>query len=457
MGHVELKPHQEVGIEWLQRVRRGLLADSPRSGKTAELLLAASGRTLVVAPPFLEGTWKEQRKLWRPDFDFTFCGYNSVARRAPNSKGHMLLTEPWPRQALLGDWDTVICDESHNLLNPKADWTQAVSRLHYDRLYLATGTPVTHWVHQLLVTLRLLYPGDKRFTNRRKWLEKWFKMSPNHFSGSLEPYVPKNDPNNGLLDKHTWAQFWMENGLDGPEGRMLQREVDLGVPTTEQVIECKMTAKQEKFYKELKKDYVAWLPSGGEVSAWSDGGLHTKLLQCSTGLETLEDSSGRGAWGSGSGKIAVLRELLPESRRSPTLLFCHFRKTATMLAELCTRLDLKYGVIMGGTDKNERDRLRHSFQNGELDVLVGTLSTVAVGLTLSRASTEIFVEHSFTPSKNEQARMRAMELGKASSVHVIDLYTSKTVDIGMRRLLKGKTDQQVQALTAREYRSVIDG
>ena len=454
---MKLKPHQVDGINWLQRVERGLLADSPRSGKTAQLLLAAEGRTLVVAPPFLDKTWHEQRDLWRPDLDFTFVGYQSIARRAPNKQGKMLRTEPFPKDEYRGKWDTVICDESHNLTNIKANWTQAAARLDYDRLYLATGTPVAHWVHDLLMTLRLLFPGDRRFTNKSTWLRHWFKMSPNPFSKSLEPYVPIGDFNNGLLDKWTWEQFWYENGLDGFDGKMLQREVDLGVPVTEQTIEVPMTASQAKLYKQLKKDYIAWTENGTEVSAWSDGGLHTKLMQCATGTEVLEDTPPTGMLGTGSGKLQVVRELLPESRRSPMLLFCYYRRTADILAKMADQEGLRWGMIKGGVANDDRDTLRHTFQNGELDVLIGTVSTVAVGLTLSRAATEVFVEHSWTPWKNIQARQRAMELGKQSPVHIIDLWTEKTVDIGMRETVQTKTEQQINSLSARDFRAMLDG
>jgi SNF2 family DNA or RNA helicase len=452
---LELKDHQTDGIAWLQRVGRGLLADSPRSGKTAQLLIAAEGRTLVIAPPFLEGTWREQCELWRPGFDYRFVGYNSVAQRVPNDKGRLLRTEPYPKSELRGPWDTVICDESHSLINRHADWTQAVSRIRTDHLFLATGTPIANWAQDLLMTLRLLYPGDKRFTNYKNWIERWFKMSLNPFSQSLKPYIPKGDPNNGLLDKWTWAQFWMENGLDGPDGRMLNREVDLKVPFTEQDINVNMTTAQAKFYKDLKKDYLAWLPSGEEVSLWDTGGLHTKLLQASTGLETLGEPVGPRT--EGSGKLAVVRELLSEARRQPTLLFCHFRRTADALEALAKQMNLRVGAIHGGVAYPIREKLRHQFRDGELDVLVGSVGTVSLGLNLARATQEIFVEHNPVPWRNDQAMKRAFELGKIAHVHIVHLYTKDTVDIGLRRIVQGKTNQQIQAMDAREFREIIDG
>jgi SNF2 family DNA or RNA helicase len=454
--NLKLKPHQEVGIEWLRRVGRGLLADSPRSGKTAELLLAAEGRTLVIAPPHLAATWKEQQTLWTPDLDLTFVGYNSVARRVPNSQGRMLSTEPYPKPEYR-NYDTVICDEAHQLVNTKANWTGAVSRIRCERLYLATGTPIPNWATDLLMPLRLLYPGDRRFTNRRRWEDQWFDTWQPPWGGLK--VVPPKPGANGPKDGVTWSDFWYENGLDGDSGRMLQREVDLGVPFTEQNISVPMTSAQKKLYNDLKRDYIAFTEANEEISAWSDGGLHTLLWKASTGLSSLSPQKLTTVtkYLQGSGKLTALAEFLPESTRSPTIVFTHFRNTAIACAQLARLLNLRVGTIHGGVDMRDRDSVVAAFQLGEIDVLVGTLGTTATGLTMSRATTEIFVEHSWVPWKNDQAIKRAMVMGKTAHVHVIHLWGSRSVDTGMRSTVKGKASHQRAALTAREFRALIDG
>jgi len=392
----------------------------------------------------------EEWAKWTPDLDMFFVGYNSVARRAPNAQGKMLKTLPVPYAELKGPWDTVICDEAHALVNPKADWTQAVSKIQSDRLYLATGTPIPNWAQDLLQPLRMIFPGDRRFTNKRKWQEYWFNMWDPPWGGQRRPYI-NSATGSLLLEDWTWEDFWMENGLDGPDGRMLLREVDLGVPFTEEDRWVDMTTKQAKVYRDLKQQYIAWMPSGEEVSAWSDGGLHTKLMQVSTGLEVLDDNS------QGSGKFDEVRHVLEDSVGHSTLLFCQFRRSADHCGRVAGSLGLKAGVIHGGVDYTDRDNVRRAFQNGDLDVLVGTLGTIAVGITLDRASTEVFVEHSWSPWRNDQAIKRAMVQGKKSHVHVIHLWTRKTVDGGMRSAMQDKTDQQVKAFSARQFRQILEG
>lgn len=435
-----LKPHQVIGIEWLRGKSTALLADSPRAGKTAQLLLASEGRTLAVIPAHLKGTWEREHALWRPDLDLTLVSYSSVSMRAANEQGHLRIATRIAKPEYR-NFDTVLCDEAHMLKNLKAKWVGAVASLRPPRLYLATGTPIPNWASELLSLLRLLFPGDKRFTNRTRWTEAWFQTWQPPWGG-----VEVGD----LRKDKTWPEFWFENGLDGPNGRMLQREVDLGVPFTQETIEISMTTAQKKVYDQLAKDYIAWSESGEEVSAWSDGGLHTKLAQVSTGLEILlkEDK--------GSGKFDVLNQLLDDSFRSPTLVFTHFRATAQLAHDLAHAKGLRVGLIRGGVAYDERDRIEKDFNAGKLDVVVGTLDTLATGLNLAAARTEIFVEHSWAPYKNDQALKRAMEFG-GSSVHIIHLWTKGTCDIGMRKTVQEKTDHQIKGLTAREFRSVIYG
>jgi SNF2 family DNA or RNA helicase len=282
------------------------------------------------------------------------------------------------------------------------------------------------------------------------WEERWFSTWKPPWGG-LKVLAPDKDAS-GPKPGVTWEEFWFANGLDGEQGRMLQREVDLGVPFTEQTIDVEMVPAQKKLYKTLKRDYVAFMEeSGGEVSAWSDGGLHVLLQKASTGLSSIEPGA------KGSGKLDVLAQLLEDAPRSPTLVFGHFHNTIDACTELAVSMGLRVGKIRGGVPMHERTQIERDFQAGKLDVLVGSLSTVSTGLTFSTATTEIFIEHSYTPWKNEQAIKRAMVMGKTAHVHVIHLWTKGTVDVGMRSTVNGKTEHQVKALTAREFRATLDG
>lgn len=436
---MELKTHQVEGVAWLGDRPRSLLADNPGSGKTAQLILAAVEPVLVIAPSMLAGTWAGEVDKWRPGLDWTWTGYAGLAARQGRK------CTPHPKPQFDQPWGTVICDEAHALKNSKANWTAALERVAWrsDRLFLATGTPIVNWAPELLQLLRLLYPGDARFTNKRRWWGQWFSMVHNRHSGFDEPGDFRQD--------RTWEQFWIDNGLGGPKGAALRREVELDVPVTFSNIDVEMTTMQAKVYKRLKKDYIAAIPVGedGEVasvSAWSAGALHTKLHQASSGLETLEpETTG------GSGKLTALEQILVDREGQPVVVFAHYRTSAAACARLATSLGRRVEVLQGGVAQPIRDDIVRRFQAGQVDVLVGTLDTISEGLTLTRASTAVFFEHSWRPSRNEQAWRRLARLGQQHPVHVIELWSAKTVDIGMRELVRAKADQQVAALSAADF------
>jgi SNF2 family DNA or RNA helicase len=95
------------------------------------------------------------------------------------------------------------------------------------------------------------------------------------------------------------------------------------------------------------------------------------------------------------------------------------------------------------------------FQAGKLDVLVGSLETISEGLTLTAADLVIYVEHSWKPSRNEQALRRIHRLGQTRPVTALDYVTPGTVDEGKRELLATKTDRQMRTLVWGVVKAVL--
>jgi SNF2 family DNA or RNA helicase len=110
---------------------------------------------------------------------------------------------------------------------------------------------------------------------------------------------------------------------------------------------------------------------------------------------------------------------------------------------------------MGGIPQHERVDMVRAFQSGELDMLVGTLATLSEGVTLTKADTCILVEHAWRPSQNEQAMRRLHRLGQQRPVTVIHLVTENSLDQRILALLAAKQGQQVAALRAAEFASLL--
>lgn len=436
-----LRPYQWDGVEFLCEGERVILADEPGLGKTAQLLTAAEGRTLVVSPAMLEDVWADEARIWRPDLDLTWVSYSSLCDRIADAKGRKTVPVPKPRPEYREHWDTVILDESHYIKERKTRWTGAVQDLSTDRVFMATGTALPNWAYEIYTSLCIMFPEDVKpkgwLGSYWRWAGEWFQVTANRHNAQARDI---GDLQGGL----TWDDFAEGNRLKGRWLRRLRDEVlpDLP-PMTQQVIQLAMTPEQAKVYKLVKKELYARVEeTGNEIISWSKSGVHTKLMKLCTGVEAEDEE-----YTSFGCKISAVRELMV-GRTHPTLLFTAYRSTCRKTAGALEADGFRVGQISGDYSVSDRKAAAKAFQKGELDVLVGTLGTISEGLTLTAADTCIFIERDPRPSKNEQALRRIHRMGQDRPCLSIDLVTLGTVDVEMVKWLREKSDHQMAAMTA---------
>ncbi len=223
---------------------------------------------------------------------------------------------------------------------------------------------------------------------------------------------------------------------------------DLPPLTGPVTIQCKMGAAQAKLYRQLRKDFIAWTESGAEVVAWSKSALMVKLAQVVTGVELVDPAS------KGSAKIDALLENLA-SQAQPALVVAHFQRACEAVTEALRKAGKTVSVIYGPTGRRERGKAVRDFQDGRLDVLVGSLDVISEGLTLTRADTVHFVERSWRPFKNEQALRRIHRIGQTRPVTAYNYVTSGTVDDRLTDLLVTKTEQEIKALRPHQIAALL--
>lgn len=446
---------QDDGIAFLRDNPRALLGDEPGLGKSRQLLLAAVPPVLVVAPAMVldGGVWQDEHKRWTPDLDLRAVSYHSLVQREKTGKGTGTRPLPVPKPEFAGPWGTVILDEAHHIKGRKVAWSLAVGKIKTDRLWMATGTPITNYAFELWSLLRYLWPKDRRFTSYWRWVNTWFRTWQPPWGGTQIQGLHGCTPAcKGSNQCEHWVEFNQQNLGD----RFLQRLRDDVLtdlpPMTKQDILCPMTPKQASAYKALKRDFITWV-DGHEVVAWSKAGLLTKLAKLGTGVASVTGDSDRPDY-AGSGKMAQLRSQLDSRGGRPTMVVGHFRTTCDQVEAVCRDLKLEYVVVTGATSKAQRLDAMHRFQAGEVPVLVGSM-VLAEGLTLTAADTVIMVEHSWRPSTNQQIVRRVHRIGQTRPVNVIHLRTPDTLDDRMVKVLATKTDQQMRALKVSDFVELV--
>lgn len=437
----------EVGIPWLGSRPRSLLADEPGLGKTRQLILAAEGRTLVVAPAMVldGGVWADELQRWRPDLDATCVSYTSLCDRKRGPRGGWVpMTRPAPQFA--GHWDTVIFDESHYLKGRSTRWTEAAMKLQSDKTMLASGTPIPSWAHELYTSCQLLWPEKAKpggeFGSYWRWVAQWFDVGPTRFS-PMEVGDPLEDT------PEYWKRFYDANLGDRFLMRKWEDVLEQVPPMRFQQILCPMKPAQAKAYREMKKNYLATTESGEEIVAWSAGGKHVKMARIATGLQ-LEDRNS-----DSSGKLEQLHELLRQRTGTQTFVVGQFRSTVELAAEVAQKAGCDSAFIHGGTPRAANIDALRRFKSGDLPVLVGTIDTLREGLSFEKVSTVVRVERSWLPSRNEQVVRRIRRVSNLTPKLCIDLVTPNSVDAKMLPVLASKTDQQMKALRAGDLAKLL--
>jgi SWI/SNF-related matrix-associated actin-dependent regulator 1 of chromatin subfamily A len=80
-----------------------------------------------------------------------------------------------------------------------------------------------------------------------------------------------------------------------------------------------------------------------------------------------------------------------------------------------------WALITGSESMAERKAFVDRFQAGELRGLACTIGAAGVGLTMTRASTMLFIDRTWTPAENAQAEDRICRLPQTRPCQIVDL------------------------------------
>ncbi len=453
-----LKEYQRENVDWIQRIRRGLLADEPGLGKSRSALEGVAGaeKVLIVAPSLVleAGVWTDEVERWGSDETKYYVapysqlnGRIKTGKTASSTKPVKKLRPDWK-----GHWDAVIIDEAHYIKGRDSYWTWATKQLarNSDYFVMLTGTPIPNWAHEVFTLLQCIHPEEGKRGNELgsfwRWAGAWFDTSPTRFSqgnpvvGELLECTPKclrrnaDDPciHYRRFAEANFGEHYLRHlradHLDLPPIRFEDVDTDLDLDT-------------RRAYRQLRDEFAADVDDR-EVLAWSQGAKNVMLDKLTTSPWLLhKEGEPRG------GKFEHLRSDLQKGTDS-ALVFAHYRDSVEASAWVAESTGRRAAYIHGGTTDKQNAAAVRDFKRGRLDVLVGSLETLSEGLTLTIANTATFLERSYKPSRNIQATYRIYRLGQDKEVTIRRYITPHTVDSGKEKLLATKTDRQMRTLTA---------
>lgn len=449
-----LRPYQQTAVCFLYTAQSALLGDDMGTGKSvmSAYVLPRLGaqRVLIVAPKSMQRTWAREIEKWA-GMEATLLEGSATARRKQLAAyesgalittydgirlhsrqagyGSLKLTEAQkaPKELNAVEWDVVLADEVHRAKDPKAQQTRALWALGdaaKHRLGL-TGSVKTIQPDELWSLMRFVAP--KEWPSRSRYLDRYCLTSFNVWGGR---------------ETLGFNQATVDELNEVLHPRLLRRPKDLVLPFLPKKVyvrrDVEMAPKQAKAYRDMADGMVAEI-DGGSLMAFNPLVQRSRLSYFANGHaeivgeEMREDGTIRQLvkLAEPSPKLDVLEEVLEELGDEPAAVFSLSRQLLDLAAVRLEKRGIPFSSVVGGMDPNQRQDAIDGFNQGAVRVILVSLGAGAEGMSLTRGSTEIFLNRG-SAIQNEQAEDRMHGIGRgdqsADALTIIDLVVRDTFE-----------------------------
>jgi SNF2 family DNA or RNA helicase len=462
------------------RSGRALLDHDPGTGKTMSAVLgllerAAAGHTvlpiLVIAPLSVLGSWVAEFELLAPAWrvvrwhgtgrhgladraDVFITTYGTAVRDAASeARAKAKRDKGYNRSLVRLAPASVVVDEIHMTKNHNAEQSKAAVRLGLKagQFIGLSGTPITHHLADRWPALEMLEPGA--WPSRERFVARYCLTSQEQTGGGRYQETIYG------MNPGTEPEF--RETLLGRRRRVAKADVLTELPPKiYSVREVDIPPTWRRVYDQMESEMLAALPDGDELEVMSvltQLNRLCTLASCAGWIELVPkvDKEGAPVINAFTGeqemrqrlhpqlpswKVDVLLEVLDERPTQAGLCFTESRGLALLAGQEAAKAGRRVGYVIGNQGKGERDRSIAAFQAGELDLMVLTLKAGGVGITLTAASFEVFLQRPFSVVESIQAEDRAHRIGseRHECIEVIDVMVPGTVEQKIRTILRTK-------------------
>lgn len=310
-----------------------------------------------------------------------------------------------------GEIGIVAIDEVHKCKNPASQQGKSVLKLQPECRIAMTGTPLMNQPFDLYIIL--------------KWLGY-----ENHAFGAFKKHYAEYGGFGGYQVIGYKNLNELQERLDEIMLRRLKSDV-FDLPEKLYIDEyVEMSGKQEQIYKEITMDIKMNIDNIKMANNPLAELIRMRQATGYTGIlsSTIQESA----------KLDRMVELVEESRENnkQVVIFSNWTQMTDVIVE---RLNgYKVGVITGQTKDADRQQVVNDFQNGELDIVVGTIGAMGTGITLTAGTVEIFMDEPWNKANKEQAEDRCHRIGTTQNVTIYTLMCKDTIDERIHELVEKK-------------------
>jgi SNF2 family DNA or RNA helicase len=329
-------------------------------------------------------------------------------------------------------WNAVIVDEAQNIKNSTTTRSKLARKLAKKSQfrYALSGTPAPNGPLDWFGTLLFLNPDVAGTESKVAFEAKYaIRKQLNNGARMVVGYQNLDDLNKRVASIS--SRIKKEQCLDLPPKVFITRK-------------CELEGEQARVYAELKKDAMTRLQEAKEESTLTCNNVLTeslRLLQVAGGF--VPTDLGKTHSFSDNAKMALLLEIMAELGKVPVVIWTNFRDENTAVAVAMDKIGRTVTAFHGGLNDAERQAAIKDFQDGTFNTFVATPQTGKEGISLTRASTEIYYSRDWNLSSWLQSQDRLHRIGqKAESVTIISLVAEETVDERVAEALDKKETLQ---------------
>lgn len=222
-----------------------------------------------------------------------------------------------------------------------------------------------------------------------------------------------------------------------------------------------LSAKQQKFYNELRDDTLTFLDSGELVAAELVITRLTRLRQALCNIAVTTEKQIRMIDDEENPRMDALLATLEEAGEKKVIIWSYFTPSIINITETLNK-KLRSGsaaFMYGEVKAKDRDELRVKFQDmtSDLQYLVIQPGIGGFGLDLTASDTMIYNDHDYSRLKREQSETRVLgPMQKSELITYVNLVAENTMDVTLLDVQAGKKDLSDQ-VTGDNLRQLLGG
>jgi SNF2 family DNA or RNA helicase len=255
------------------------------------------------------------------------------------------------------------------------------------------------------------------------------------------------------------------SGID-PFTRRMSKEVILPFlpPVVYERRDVEMGVKQAKAYNQMKEQMIAEVANGDVVYTTSPLTKMTRMLQFAASYAEVEyrdvydpklDAVVNKAivrLSDPSSTLDAFMDDLEDYGDESIVIFAVSSQLINMLSARLDKLKIAHGLITGDQDPKEREMHMENFQAGRTQFILCTIAAGGTGITLTKGSTAVFLQRSWSMVENMQAEARVHRIGseRYDVIRIIDYVTRGTCQESVIQAVSEKSDQLQKILRDEE-------